>query len=96
MKRRLFLKGVLGVTGTALCGAQIAPPKPEVLGLSFSKELIDDLQGMHRIDAVDKISKILMDHLQTTPPWSFVDDKSQLWYAPAGYNRGRLKAMELS
>jgi hypothetical protein len=74
MKRRLFLKGVLGVTGSALCGAQIAPPKPEVLGIS--KELIDDLQGMHRIDAVDEIS--------------------QLWYAPAGCVRGRLKAMELS
>jgi hypothetical protein len=75
MKRRLFLTGLLGVTGTALCGAQIAPPKPEVFGIS--KELMDHLQRMRRLDSV-------------------VDDKSQLWYAPAGCVRGRLKAMELS
>ncbi len=69
MKRRLFLKGVLGVTGTALCGTQIALPKPEVLGIS--KELMDHLQRMRRLDSV-------------------VDDKSQLWYAPAGCTRGRV------
>jgi hypothetical protein len=63
MKRRLFLTGLFGAVATGLSGVQLALQQYEVFGISFTKELMEDLQGMHRLDAVDEIAKILADQI---------------------------------